>query len=378
MPGLFYRVERTDGSRLLLAVPSQGLRGWAWSRTVIPLAQAESYFSYVIRIKPGDPFPHLMRGLVRHQANDLEPAIADLDEALRLDPKNVAAWIERAALSQATNHPDQALVQIDRAIDLEPANPAAFVERGVLHFTRKEFDKSRQDLDRAASLGSRSVLVDVVRGMMDLEKADSKQAFGRFVHALQIDPRRHDARLGLASVYLMRGKRSNARAVLDEAVQFDPKQPEAYANRAILALALGDYDKALFNLDEVVRLAPTSARAHKERAWLLATCPEAKYRDGAQALAAATKACELTSWKQPHYLATLAAAYSETGDFDNAIQCQQRAISLLGKTDPAGAEFRRMLARYQARKPYHALGMLEELGIRGYQPPSKPGERTPG
>ena len=51
-----------------------------------------------------------------------------------------------------------------------------------------------------------------------------------------------------------------------------------------------------------------------------ATCPEEKHRNGQQAVEYATKACELTAWKNAPYLGTLAAAYAEAGDFAKAVQ----------------------------------------------------------
>ncbi len=72
----------------------------------------------------------------------------------------------------------------------------------------------------------------------------------------------------------------------------------------------------------------------------------------------------MTEWKVPHGLATLAAAYSEAGDFGSAVKCQEKAISLLGAKDPSEHEYRKLLARYKAGKPYHRVGLLEEMGVR--------------
>ncbi len=188
------------------------------------------------------------------------------------------------------------------------------------------------------------------------------------MRALKKDPTRHDGFLGLASVYLMRGQPRQAQAILDDAVRADPDNPDAYGNRATLHLARGDYEKALFNLGEVIRLSPGSARAYNERAWILATCQAEKFRDARQAVESATRACELTGGNNPRYLATLAAAYSEQGEFDAAAQSQERALSRLAAGSRERSEYQRLLARYRARKPRHALSVLQELGIKSYQP----------
>ena len=104
MTGLPYQIEQRAGSRLLLSAPSQGLRGWASSKSVVSLDRAEAYFSYAIKANPRNPFAFLMRGVARRESGDLDHAMADFDEALRLDPKYVPAWVERASLWRARNH----------------------------------------------------------------------------------------------------------------------------------------------------------------------------------------------------------------------------------------------------------------------------------
>jgi hypothetical protein len=52
-------------------------------------------------------------------------------------------------------------------------------------------------------------------------------------------------------------------------------------------------------------------------------------RDGALAIEAATKACELTGYSKPHIVDTLASAYAEKGEFDAAVTWQLKAIELL-------------------------------------------------
>ena len=78
-------------------------------------------------------------------------------------------------------------------------------------------------------------------------------------------------------------------------------------------------------------------------------------RDGKTAVEFATKACELTGWKQPAYLDTLAAAHAEAGDFDSAVRRQTETISLLSDAN-AKKDFGTRLKLYQERKPYHLPG----------------------
>jgi tetratricopeptide (TPR) repeat protein len=91
-------------------------------------------------------------------------------------------------------------------------------------------------------------------------------------------------------------------------------------------------------------------------AWICATCPDDKVRNGKEAVEYATKACELTEWKDASWVDTLAAAYAELGDFKAAVEWQEKAIGLgRQRSVSAGilADFESRLKLYQEGRPYH-------------------------
>jgi len=113
---------------------------------------------------------------------------------------------------------------------------------------------------------------------------------------------------------------------------------------------LKQYEKALVDFTEAIRLDPTDPVAYNSRAVLRASCPDEKYRDGQKAIVDATKACELTEWKDAETLDTLAAAYAEAGEFSKAIEYCQKAIELAD--DETKPELEARLKLYQDEKPF--------------------------
>lgn len=65
----------------------------------------------------------------------------------------------------------------------------------------------------------------------------------------------------------------------------------------------------------------------------------------------AIRACELTKWKEPSEIDTLAAAYAESGDFDEAVKYQTQAINMKSDYGPVDKKTRKRLAPYRDHKP---------------------------
>lgn len=143
---------------------------------------------------------------------------------------------------------------------------------------------------------------------------------------------------------------SQATGYFDERLKSDPSNPLWLRRRAFSWKAKNQWEKAIADFDAALRLSPLDHLAMNGKAFLFATCPESRFRDGKQALTLARRACERTGWKEAGPLDTLAAAYAEIGDFPQAVAAEQKALALLSGPDARPLE--RRLALYQRGQPY--------------------------
>src|SRR5882757_9568678 len=94
---------------------------------------------------------------------------------------------------------------------------------------------------------------------------------------------------------------------------------------------IGKHAEAIADFERALALKKDDESLLNNYAWVLATSPDEKLRDGPRALKFATKAAEGTKYETPHILSTLAAAYAETGDYENAAKWSQKAVELSQK-----------------------------------------------
>lgn len=360
--------------------------GWAKKSDFVLAKEAYSYFSQRIDANSKDHFALLMRGGYWSELKEYDKAIQDYDECLRHNPSSAAAFNNRgnAHLDKKENDKaiedftesirlnpktvtsrlgrgiawknkkeyDKAIHDYDEALQIDPRYSHAFYHRGMAWFIKKENDKAISDFGEAIEIDPRYVAAYYERGLVWMDKKDYDKAIDDFGDAVRFDPKHSQAfyRRGLA----WRWKKDYDKAIhdYDEAIRLNPKYVYALQSRGLVFRFTKQYEKSIRDYEEAIKLDPKYAPSQSQLSWLLATCPEEKYRDGKRAVALAKKACELTH-DDPFNLDILAVAYAETGNFSEAIKCENRAMASAAFEKQSGSNARKRLKLFEENKPYH-------------------------
>lgn len=91
-------------------------------------------------------------------------------------------------------------------------------------------------------------------------------------------------------------------------------------------------------------------------AWILAATSKPELRNGEEAVQFAIRAVELTGWRQPLFIGTLAAAYAQAGQFPQACEMAQnaRALAWITGQSEIAANNLKLLSLYSSGKTVDA------------------------
>lgn len=220
---------------------------------------------------------------------------------------------------------------------------------------RARLEEARAAFERALVLDPRDVesllgLGNVLLGLDDLEGA-----LARYREALELVDCYASAWFNLGLAQERRGAREEALAAWREALRCDPRMNAARFALEGEARARRDWGEAARLLREGVAGAPDDLALANRLAWLLATAPDERVRDGAQALRLAQRVVEQTGGSDPFALDVLAAAQAETGELEAARASAERALGLLRRlhgSQAALAELEAHLAAYREGRPW--------------------------
>ncbi|MCX5639024.1 MAG: tetratricopeptide repeat protein, partial [Planctomycetota bacterium] len=178
------------------------------------------------------------------------------------------------------------------------------------------------------------------------------EAIEEFQKALKEEPNHVESLYLLASCLARVDREEEAIRYAREAAMLMPNSATIHGLLGALLSSTGQHGEALTHLQAAYAANPGDVSVANNLAWVLATSPEATHRDGPRAVQLAEWVCKTTAYKSPPLLDTLAAAYAEVGQFDQAVRTTLQAIEIVRSNPNAStATLESRLKLYRAGKP---------------------------
>jgi len=249
---------------------------------------------------------------------------------------------------------DEAVDKFETALQINPNYLMARANIGNTFLKQGKYNEAIANFKQALLLKEDlpNVYSNLGRAYAGLERYEL--AIQNYDKAIKLNPNQQNARYHLGLTLLAQKKYVEAIAQFNNVLSVKKGSPDLYNNLALAYFKLEDNRRAAANWKEALMLKPESPEVLNNLAWLLATSDDANFREPAQALKYAEKACDLTQYAEPEKLDTLAVAYAAVGNFPQAIATTEKAIELAisqGEKELAD-ELQSRIALYKAGKPY--------------------------
>ena len=234
------------------------------------------------------------QGWAKMHQSDWRGAVAAFDQAIKLDPGKVDAYLERGASKLMLGNQVGGMADYNQAIKIDPKNTGAYLKRGEA-----------------------------------LQMKDPKGAIADYQRVIALDPKNHEAYKDLATVKWMHQDNDGAIAAYDQLIALDPKDWYSYACRAMAKGSKGDWDGAIADYDQDILIEPTDFNAFHNRGQL-----KKKKGDLSGALADLNRAIEL-GMHDGYVYRERAGIKKVLGDWDGALADYDQVITLDPKNGDA-------------------------------------------
>jgi tetratricopeptide (TPR) repeat protein len=285
----------------------------------------------------------------------LEDAIAGFRKALKIEHDFAEAQNGLAGALFQKGQVDDAIIHFQEALHDRPRYADAENGLGSALLRKGKADEAMVHFQKALEIQPDYVQAHNNLGDLFLQEGKVNEAIAHFQRALEIKPDYAKAHFNLGCALFQEKDSDGAITQFERTVELDPGYVEARISLTSLLLQKGRVDEVIVQLQKILEIKPDAVAALNNLAWIRAATPQARLRDGAEAVRLAERACQTTEYKVPTVIGTLAAAYAEAGRFDDAVATSEKARELalsLGQKEVADKNAE-MMQLFKAGKPYH-------------------------
>ncbi|MGJ5076366.1 tetratricopeptide repeat protein [Bradyrhizobium oligotrophicum] len=313
---------------------------------------------------------YIKRGNRYDDKEDLDHAIADYSEAIRLNPKLDYTLFRRCWAYSKKNQDDRAIADCSKSIALNPRFEGAYWIRAYSGARKGDDDQAISDFTSAIKLNGTNSSSFQNRAALYMKKGDFDLAIADYTAALKLNPSVADSiQASLAGAFRRRGQRydekgEHDRAVVDysEAIRHSSNpSPSLLTRRGYSYQSKGEYDSAIGDYDEAIRMDPEYVSAYVDRGFAFFSKGQ-----NDRAIVDYTEAIRIHPDSVSSYR-NRGLAYHYAGAHAKA-EADLEAAAKIKPNDPYIASWRELLS-YQANSPSALIQTASQLDIAAWPGP---------
>lgn len=300
----------------------------------------------------------------RMQVKYWSNSVTLFEHAIHVTGDNSIAQLNLGEALAEEGNIEKAVGHYKTALKLKPNLTAANLNIGVYFRKEGKLDEAVKHFSKALNGNSHSAAALNEIGDTLGKKGDISGAAKYYLEAIRINPGYAKAYNNLGVIMAGRNKVEAAIVFLSKAIQISPGYAGAHFNLGKIFSKRNDPEKAISQYEKALQFNPNMMPALYHLSWIRSTHEDEKYRNGKEAVKLATRLCKITQFDQPLALDALAAAYAETGRYDEAVSTAEKAYKMALVQGPGmlaqGLEQR--LKLYQKKMPYRQTPLRKRVG----------------
>lgn len=190
---------------------------------------------------------------------DLQRAIADFTEAIRLDPKFRDAYMNRGYAWYTAGQWRRGIDDYTEALKIDPNYARGYYLRSELWEGEGELDKAIADMTEVIRLEPNESDHYQKRGLLWLDNKDEEHAIADFTQAIRLDPKFISGYFHIAGIMVSRGQYDRAVATYSEGIAANPDDAAGLLGaRGQVQFFSGDFPAAAADLLRAIEILPFS------------------------------------------------------------------------------------------------------------------------
>jgi tetratricopeptide (TPR) repeat protein len=336
-------------SALMLAV----LMGCAWRQTSF-WHDSETLWNHTLACTSGNCVAHNSLGVFLVGQGRLDEAKTHYQASLEIDPQDVDPRLNLASVLAAEGRFEEAVACYQKALQIQPDFAKGHCDLGDLLAHLGRLDEALDQYRKASELQPDDPLAHRNLGDLLGRLGRFDEALAHFQKALEITPDDPDTHNNFGLTLQAQGNMKAAMAQFERALEIQPNNAEAHYNVGVVLGGQGRFHEAMNHCRQALKIKPDKIAFQRRLAWMLATCPEASLRGGAEAIELAQRVSQFYGGERLDALDTLAAAYAEGGRFPEALAAARKALDIARQhNDRASLDaLQARIALYQRGRPF--------------------------
>ena len=132
------------------------------------MQQALSDYTEAIRLAPLDDGFLTSRGKLYFTTQEFEKALIDYTKVVELVPNKGEYWINRGAVYAVTKRPNEAIIDLSKGLNLDPYFATGYLNRSIVYQQVGAFEKSLSDIDNYLRLNPYNAELWFQKGKLEL------------------------------------------------------------------------------------------------------------------------------------------------------------------------------------------------------------------